>query len=78
MEDDKRFLLDVWREACRHIRIDESTSAIADLLLRRLAVAKVVVRQIDVSRSLLETLAIALVDPNHPLQGGRNEYTAEE
>jgi hydrogenase-4 transcriptional activator len=78
MQDDQQFMLDVWREACRHIRIDESTTAIADVLLRRMPVAKVVVRRIDVARSMLETMAIGLVAPEHPMQGGRAELSADE
>jgi transcriptional regulator with GAF, ATPase, and Fis domain len=78
MQDDQQFLLDVWREACRHIRIDESTTAIADVLLRRIAVAKVLVRRIDVGRSMLETMAVGLVAPEHPMQGGRTEYSADD
>lgn len=78
MNDDQQFMLDVWREACRHIRIDESTEAIADVLLRRMAVAKALVRRIDVGRSMLETIAIGLVSPDHPMQGVRAELPADD
>jgi transcriptional regulator with GAF, ATPase, and Fis domain len=78
MQNEQQFMLDVWREACRHIRIDESTSAIADVLLRRMAVAKVLVRRIDVGRSMLETIAIGLVDAQHPMQGVRTEFPPDD
>ena len=57
METLETLLLDVWREACRHIRIEESTAAIAAILCadpRR----KVLVRRLDPSRLCLETVAI--------------------
>ena len=62
-------LLDVWREACRHIRIEESAAAIGELLAHRKAMSQMLVRRIDLSRCCLETAAIAPVQPDHPLAG---------
>ena len=78
MESLENVLLNVWREACRHIRINEAAASIADLLLRRMAVGQVLVRRIDVRRSWLETVAIALVEPGHPMEGGRTECSPEQ
>lgn len=70
-------LLDVWREACRHIRIDEAAIAIGDLLCREMPLGGILIRHIDVRRSCLETVAIALGAPGHPLEGGRSECSPE-
>src|SRR5262245_43825792 len=56
MERFRDLLLNVWREACRHIEIHESTETIARMLHRHMPVAEVIVREIDVERSRLETV----------------------
>ena len=58
MEEYKNVLLDVWREACRHIEITQSTETIAALLASHLPIDRVVVRHIDGERSCLETVAV--------------------
>jgi transcriptional regulator with GAF, ATPase, and Fis domain len=62
MEKFRRIMLDVWREACRHIRITESTVAIGELLMRRMPLEQILVRRIDVARCALETVAVARAD----------------
>jgi len=59
MEKFRALLLDVWREACRHIEIAESAEAIAAILGERLPLARVVVRRFDAARDSLETVAAA-------------------
>ena len=73
MEEFRNVLLDVWREACRHIEIGQSTETIAGMLARHVPIAQVLVRQIDPARSLLETVAAgpALAEPR--LGDGRTE-----
>ena len=51
-------LLDVWREACRHIEIAEATLRIAPLLRTHMPVDLVLVRRIDVQRSCIETVGM--------------------
>jgi hydrogenase-4 transcriptional activator len=53
-------LLNVWREACRHIEIAESVARMAPVLVQRLPVDLVVVRRLDLKRSCLETVATGL------------------
>jgi hydrogenase-4 transcriptional activator len=53
-------LLDVWREACRHIEISESVAGMAPILALRLPVDLLVVRRLDLQRSCLETVATGL------------------
>jgi transcriptional regulator with GAF, ATPase, and Fis domain len=55
-----QLLLDVWREACRHIEIADAVARIAPLLLRRLPAHGLLVRRLDLPRSCLETVATAL------------------
>ncbi|UCE58226.1 MAG: sigma-54-dependent Fis family transcriptional regulator [Phycisphaerales bacterium] len=51
-------LLKVWRTACQHIEIGESTSGIGPLLRKHLPVDLVVVRRIDLERSCLDTVGV--------------------
>src|SRR4029453_6607195 len=51
-------LLDVWREACRHIEIRESASNIAALLAREFPLACLLVRRLGVQQQCLETVAV--------------------
>lgn len=68
-------LLTVWREVCRHLRIDESTTAIARLLPAD-SIVQVLVRHIDLARCCLETVAVAY-DTDQGLAGGRTECNSE-
>jgi transcriptional regulator with GAF, ATPase, and Fis domain len=58
MERFQSVLLDVWREACRHIEIRESTINIAGLLARELPLAALLIRRADVAHTMLETVAV--------------------
>jgi hydrogenase-4 transcriptional activator len=60
MEKFMPLLLNVWREACRHIEIAESVARMASVLMQRLAVELVLVRRLDLQRSCLETVATGL------------------
>jgi transcriptional regulator with GAF, ATPase, and Fis domain len=73
MEKFRRIMLDVWREACRHIRITESTVAIAELLMRRMPLEQILVRRIDVTRCALETVAVARADSTRATDDSRSE-----
>jgi hydrogenase-4 transcriptional activator len=53
-------LLDVWREACRHIEIGESIGRIAQLLPQRLPADVLIVRRFELERQRLETIASAM------------------
>jgi len=50
-------MLRVWRETCRHVEIAESTAEIARLLRDFMPLARVIVRQIDRQRGVIETWA---------------------
>ena len=52
-------LVEVWREVCRHLDIEESTRGLLSLLSTRLPVGHLLVRRWDAERSRLDTVAAA-------------------
>ena len=58
MDEYRTVLLEVWREACRHIDISRSTETIALLLAKEVPIAEVRVVQIDPARNCVETVAV--------------------
>lgn len=56
MEKFRDVLLEVWREACRHIQIDQSTETIGRIVARHLPIRSVLVRRIDSERCAVETV----------------------
>jgi hydrogenase-4 transcriptional activator len=50
-------LLEVWREACRHIDIDQATARIAPVLARRIPFDTLLVRRLNLQRACVETVA---------------------
>jgi transcriptional regulator with GAF, ATPase, and Fis domain len=71
-------LLDVWREVCRHIEIGESVERVAPLLVRRLPVDLVLVRHLDVPRSLVETVGSGLGRPGQSAPPPRSVCRPED
>ena len=61
MELFREVLLDVWREACRHIEISESTATIATMLAKHLPLESLLVRRFDIQQASLETVAVGRV-----------------
>lgn len=61
MERFREVLLDVWREACRHIEITESSATIAAMLAKYLPLECLLVRRIDLLHSHLDTVAVGRV-----------------
>lgn len=50
-------LLDIWREACRHIEINDSAATFAEILAEELPLAGLLVRQFDHAHPGIETVA---------------------
>ena len=74
---DLPLLLEVWREACRHIELEASIERIARLLADHVTADHLVVRQLDVSHSGLDTIAIGQCrDAAPPLAATRTECGA--
>src|SRR5512134_1514735 len=67
-------LLDVWREACRHIEIADAVDGMAPLLVRKLPADLMLVRRLDLARSSAETVAGSGGDAGAP----RSELAPEE
>jgi transcriptional regulator with GAF, ATPase, and Fis domain len=62
MKDKSPSLLsDVWREACRHIDIGQSTQTITALLGRHTPLSRALVRQVEPVRSCVDTVAVGQV-----------------
>ncbi len=62
MEKFRQLLLEVWREACRHTKIQESAGCIAPILRQRFPLALLLLRRFDRSERCLATVATALDD----------------
>jgi hypothetical protein len=78
VEKFRAVLLDVWREACRHIEISQSTETIAAMLVRHMPVDQVIVRRLDRQRSCLETVAVGSAGTQHSLPHARSECSTAE
>jgi hydrogenase-4 transcriptional activator len=63
MERYHALLLDVWREVCRHLKIEESVDLVAPILTRRLPASLVLVRRFNLSCTCVETLAVGSCRP---------------
>ena len=71
-------LLDIWREVCRHIEIDEAISRTAPVLSRRFPLDLVMIRRFDLERSLIETVAASLCRPGAIPQQARTDCSPED
>ncbi len=71
-------LLEVWREACRHIQINESVGRIAPLLARRLPADQIVLRRFDLARACVETLAASACRGGPDPEPTRTECSPEQ
>jgi len=70
-------LLDVWREACRHIEIRESVARIAPILVKRLPLELMLIRRIDLERSCVETVATGCAGTRRAPKGLRTDCSTE-
>ena len=64
MEIYRELLMDVWREACRHIEITQSTETIAGLLAEKVPIERIFVRRIDTARHCVESVAVGQTSKN--------------
>ena len=76
MERFHEVLLDVWREACRHIEITESTATIAQQVAQHLPLNCLLVRRFDIQQQAIETVATGLARPGPLHATGRTPSTA--
>ncbi len=57
MDQHNRLLLNVWREACRHIEIAEAIDLITPLILDQLPLDQLLLRVVEIERSAIDTVA---------------------
>jgi transcriptional regulator with GAF, ATPase, and Fis domain len=77
MERHSRILLDVWREACRHIEIADAAERITPLIVRQLPLDQLVLRIIDLERSAVDTVAATSRDHSRPTLQLRTECSPD-
>ncbi len=65
MEKFKEIILDVWREACRHIEIVQSVPQITKMLIQHIPLHQLLIRQIDCSQFQIKTIAVGFDDQDH-------------
>lgn len=73
MEPFAPLLLNVWREACRHVEIGEAVAASAPTLFQRLPINLVLIRRFDADRHLVETIATGVCRPCNIAEQHRSE-----
>jgi transcriptional regulator with GAF, ATPase, and Fis domain len=71
-------LLDLWREACRHIEIGQSLERTAPILLRSLPLDAIAVRRIDLARACVETVASVQCRSGAAARAARSELSTPE
>jgi hydrogenase-4 transcriptional activator len=77
LEEFGQLLLDIWREACRHVHIAEAVSRNAATLFRRLPVDLVIVRRLELARQAADTVAVGECRPSSPPAQHHSEFSAE-
>jgi transcriptional regulator with GAF, ATPase, and Fis domain len=78
MQGINQFLLGVWREACRHIEIDEFTTIVASLLIKHMPIDRIIIRRLDREHGDLVTVAAAPISSGGYLSEDRKTFEASE
>lgn len=78
VQEFETLLMDVWREASRHLEIAESADRIAAILAKHIPVAKVIVRKVDVEKGSLESISVGTLDTVVSRADGRIELKPDE
>jgi len=68
VETHRPLLLQVWREACRHIEVQEATANIAEVLAKHLPLGGLIVRRVEEPNRVIATVAAAGVGRWSPPQ----------
>ena len=71
-------MLNVWREACRHIEIDRSAASISRLLSERIPLDQVLIRRFDAEHGSMVDVAAAPARAGGSLSADRRQYTPGE
>lgn len=78
MQRQNQILLDIWREACRHIEIQDFAQTAADLLAKQTPLGKVIVRRFDREQSTIVTVASAPLRSGDAISEDRRKFTEPE
>jgi transcriptional regulator with GAF, ATPase, and Fis domain len=78
MQRFRAVLLDVWREACRHIDIQESTLLILQRIAQHLPVRQLIIRQLDLDQSCIVTIAAARSVADETMASHRRQLSDTE
>jgi hydrogenase-4 transcriptional activator len=73
-----RIVPTVWREACRHIDINEFTVNITRYLSKHVPLSQLLVRRIDRGRNCIETAAVGVPLPEYLLPEARTECSERQ
>ena len=75
MTDHSPLLIEVWKETCQHLELAEAVLRLFPLLGARLPLARLAVRELELGRHTVETLAAAPSEGDDP---SRDELGADE
>jgi hydrogenase-4 transcriptional activator len=75
MEKFKEIVLDVWKEACRHIKIVESVPLISNILIQYLPLGQLLIRRIDIKQMCIDTIAAGFSESPDAQVFGVNKCT---
>jgi len=78
MDAESPLLLDIWREASRHTRIDESLAAIGAIVFGAAGIDQLLLRRIDLGRCSLETVAVVGRTPHRTWDANRSVCSPEQ
>ena len=78
MTSSKSMLLDVSREVCRHILIDESVARVIPFLVREVPLQELVIRSIDSKRGSLDTVAVGMLQATPAPASARSQCGPQE
>ncbi len=70
------FLIEAWRQACRHSEIGDSVASLAPLIASQIPLQALLVRRFDATLGRLET--VAAVGPGLPSIGARTELESSQ
>lgn len=78
MKIDSSTLVEIWRAAGSHVRLEEAVGAIAQIVAGRLPLGALAVRRWDMGRSAVETAAMVRIHPDAMPELGRIQTTSDE
>jgi len=71
-------LLEIWQQACKHIRLDEMLGTVTPMLKNDFPLAQTIICRIDKANLSIATMALGYSDADGPLSSGRAECSAAQ